>query len=561
MSRDSRFWDSSRIEKAVISELCNMLDPDTDPYELKNGETCQITSGFSVITDSISKSRRDHFDKTIGSKLPSITKSPNGSDNGNEGRRDVESDEEILFSGLSYNKLPDLNVGVGQPSKEQAYVKASFNLPHAVVKPASKKWLARDVETEGRTFDSPKPGAVEIAGDASIPVQVLGVPDEENARESPSPATPGLPLPHNTLADVTPGKPLDCDYFLDNMDLDDLLLRLEKNQVNNDPLPSTPLPVPVPKPREEEETKAVATETTTGNGNPQKVQEEAVHEEEEKADAIAEVQEETPAETPVDDDDDGEEKEEDVIAGSPAAVPAEEASGGEPEAFAVASHPIMDLWDEEDVSDESKEEWVFLSQAWEVEDLVLLLRTLKAKKCKLLGAASLTMPSDCYVTHVSSAHGVVFHVEKPDSALPGTMGTTTGGGGSRSTKALLGPLAPAPGSFHVFHDSDYIEGVVQGTQGRQGRQRGMSVTRLSALLMDAKGQEAKDQVLGHDHTKREFAWSPSPRTLGALPPLWRASAARPRSPRRRSSRTTFPFCPSSLSRRWALSPPRTGRAW
>ena len=166
MSRDSRFWDSSRIEKAVISELCNMLDPDTDPYELKNGETCQITSGFSVITDSISKSRRDHFDKTIGSKLPSITKSPNGSDNGNEGRRDVESDEEILFSGLSYNKLPDLNVGVGQPSKEQAYVKASFNLPHAVVKPASKKWLARDVETEGRTFDSPKPGAVEIAGDA-----------------------------------------------------------------------------------------------------------------------------------------------------------------------------------------------------------------------------------------------------------------------------------------------------------------------------------------------------------------------------------------------------------
>ena len=127
-------------------------------------------SGFSVITDSISKSRRDHFDKAIGSKLPSITKSPNSSDNGNdtgEGRRDCELDEEILFSGLSYNKLPDLNVGVGQPSKEQAYVKASFNLPHAVVEPASKKWLARDVETEGRTFDSPKPGAVEIAGDAS----------------------------------------------------------------------------------------------------------------------------------------------------------------------------------------------------------------------------------------------------------------------------------------------------------------------------------------------------------------------------------------------------------
>ena len=77
-------------------------------------------SGFSVVTDSLSKARNEHFERELSRmKLPSIALgSPEGSQSG-----DADGEGEgILFSGLNYGELPDLGCGVGQPSKQQGYV-------------------------------------------------------------------------------------------------------------------------------------------------------------------------------------------------------------------------------------------------------------------------------------------------------------------------------------------------------------------------------------------------------------------------------------------------------
>ena len=74
-------------------------------------------SGFSVVTDSLSKARNEHFERELSRmKLPSIALgSPEGSQSG-----DADGEGEgILFSGLNYGELPDLGCGVGQPSKQQ----------------------------------------------------------------------------------------------------------------------------------------------------------------------------------------------------------------------------------------------------------------------------------------------------------------------------------------------------------------------------------------------------------------------------------------------------------
>ena len=96
-----------------------MTDKDNVDYESGFGTELK-PSGFSVVTDSIARSRFEHFKReTSVDKLPSISKTSDDTSDEVE----TESDDEILFSGLSYVKFPDIQGGVGQPSKEQKYVK------------------------------------------------------------------------------------------------------------------------------------------------------------------------------------------------------------------------------------------------------------------------------------------------------------------------------------------------------------------------------------------------------------------------------------------------------
>ena len=115
-------------------------------------ETAEATtpSGFSVVTDSIARSRLEHFKRaTNADKLPSISPNTPPEDakkkkktkhltNKNENEDDESDGEEIIFSGLRYggsSHLPEIagvqvgGVGQGDPSKEQIYVKTKLLLP------------------------------------------------------------------------------------------------------------------------------------------------------------------------------------------------------------------------------------------------------------------------------------------------------------------------------------------------------------------------------------------------------------------------------------------------
>ncbi|QDZ20428.1 hypothetical protein HOP50_04g29450 [Chloropicon primus] len=426
-------------------------------------------SGFSVVTDSLSQTRLEHFDRKINFKLPSLGK---GAENENGG--DAEDSEGILFSGLSYNKLPDLGVGIGQPSKQQSYVKASFTsvvpTPERGRPPLeeSKVRNVQEVETEARQPPQATPTSSSESGE--------GV--REGEAQTPAAVTPEIIAPGRTREDMfaTPGKPLDCDYYFDNMDLDGLLSRLEQNKVSQDLLSPSLAggkgPDKVSKTRQEEGEAEQGGEVAASPGTKGAAQEGEpdVPKPSSGGDEPVKVPEASRA--------------------IPASAAMEEAEQVELDSIdiAVVSHPIMDLWDEDDINDESTEEWLFLSQKWTPQDLGNVARTLSGKKFQLEKVFNLKIPSGFYA--MAGERGVMLKLTKPEASSD-----------SLSTKSILHDLNSTFNlPYHVFHNSDQMEELV--SSGIRHRRR-MSATKLSALRLDGKKNGFSQNV--SESQSRDFA--------------------------------------------------------
>ena len=490
-----------------------MTDKDNVDYESGFGTELK-PSGFSVVTDSIARSRFEHFKReTSVDKLPSISKTSDDTSDEVE----TESDDEILFSGLSYVKFPDIQGGVGQPSKEQKYVKkmscaVEEDPPRQARAADAKRVLLQSAEERvlsDLTLSTPSKLNLQSNADvngnntmAPSQVEMEKTPTDKNGEmhkqvsgklndsESSENESPTKVLDFG----LSPGRPVDLDAFLDSMDLDDLLTRLEESQVNQDLLspvpavpavpaaPATPATPATPGPRDTPRTPptpepvplTLSSEETTKERD----------EEQEKGEGEAKLAEKEPVVKKEPEP----ELEADQVTASPDQQASDQSSAmvsSEEDAdlpTVVASHPILDLWDEDDVFDDSDEEWLFLGQSWNVGDMSDLMKMLAQKGFKLRRSLNFTIPCDCYAK--SGESGVIFLVAKSPSAnLKGILHDIV----SDSDEDLI---------WHVFHDSDYINSAVENRSSRKSKAG-------TKLLTFHKSEERMNAV--QESSTREFA--------------------------------------------------------
>ena len=390
-------------------------------------------SGFSVVTDSLSKARNEHFERELSRmKLPSIALgSPEGSQSGDAD----EEGEGILFSGLNYGELPDLGCGVGQPSKQQGYVTASFEVDEVETKAEVEIGSGGGFGSPVQSSKSEEAEAVDDFSSGATPASSASTPVfhvEPRAREDEY---------------ATPGKAVDFDYYLGGLDLDDLLTRLEKNEVHNG-LVTPSMNTPVAQGGEG------AAEIRQDGDVGGRLEDEAM---EEPKDAEPSGVGNVPAEDG--EDFGGATMQVDEEDGS-ASVCSDSCSSSE-SAFAVASHPVADLWDEDEFCDGEEEEYIFAPQRVAAEDVATSLAALHARGFALLTSRALALPGRFY--HMPGEVGLLLRVAKPNS---------------NPDECALGLQDKG---LHRFHTSREVEDALVGAS----RERRMSAARLSALLLNS----------------------------------------------------------------------------